>query len=145
MGTPYETIYSAFLSKVLEDEWGEWTIEEVEMDMNQILLAALPWFKFPRHSLELSEDGKSFKDTLANEEIQIIAMYMKYEWVNRCIHTWENIKPLYEERDFSMANLLDSLVDTAEVARKDALRMESVYYRSRNGKSFDYSLLAGEH
>lgn len=72
-------------------------------------------------------------------------MYMKYEWVNRCIHTWENIKPLYEERDFSMANLLDSLVDTAEAARKDALRMESVYYRSRNGKSFDYSLLAGEH
>lgn len=69
MGTPYETIYSAFLSKVLEDEWGEWTIEEVEMDMNQILLAALPWFKFPRHSLELSEDGKGFVDTLANEEI----------------------------------------------------------------------------
>jgi len=71
-------------------------------------------------------------------------MYMKYEWVNRCIHTWENIKPLYEERDFSMANLLDSLTDTAELARKDALRMESIYYRSVNGKPFGYRHLAGD-
>ena len=57
MGTPYETIYSAFLSKVLEDDWGKWTIEEVEMDIKQIMLAALPWFKFPRNSLELSTES----------------------------------------------------------------------------------------
>jgi len=33
MGTPYDVVYAAFLSKVLEDEWGKWTIEEVEMDL----------------------------------------------------------------------------------------------------------------
>jgi hypothetical protein len=34
---------------------------------------------------------------------------MKVEWLNRCIMTWENVKPLYVERDFSQANLLDKL------------------------------------
>lgn len=142
MGTPYEVVYSAFLSKVLEDEWGKWTTEEVEMDMRQILEAAIPWFKFPRVSLERGENG--FEEELPNEVIQIIAMYMKYEWVSRCIHTWENIKPLYEERDFSQANLLDSLTDTQEHARKDALRMESLYYRSIDGKPYGYRHLAGD-
>lgn len=142
MGTPYETVYAAFLSKVLEDEWGKWTTEEVEMDMRQILEAAIPWFKFPRVSLERGEDG--FEEEIPNEVIQIIAMYMKYEWVSRCIHTWENIKPLYEERDFSQANLLDSLSDTQEQARKDALRMESLYYRSIDGKPYGYRHLAGD-
>lgn len=143
MGTPYDVVYAAFLSKVLEDEWGKWTIEEVEMDMRQILEAALPWFKFPRVSLERDENG--FVEELPNTVIQIIAMYMKYEWVSRCIHTWENIKPLYEERDFSMANLLDSLTDTAQLARKDALRLESLYYRSIDGKPFEYRNLAGDY
>jgi hypothetical protein len=30
-----------------------------------------------------------------------LATYMKCEWLNRTILTWENVKPLYEERDFS--------------------------------------------
>ena len=30
MGTPLEKVYSAFLSKMLEDEWLNWTQEEVE-------------------------------------------------------------------------------------------------------------------
>ena len=111
------------------------------MDLRQILEAALPWFKFPRVSFERNDEG--FVEELPNEVIQIIAMYMKYEWVSRCIHTWENIKPLYEERDFSMANLLDSLTDTQEQARKDALRMESLYYRSIDGQPFKYRNLAG--
>ena len=33
MGTPLEKVYSAFLSKMLEDEWLSWTQEEVEEDL----------------------------------------------------------------------------------------------------------------
>ena len=42
---------------------------------------------------------------------------MKCEWLNRSIMTWENVKPLYEERDFSQANLLDKLKNTLESER----------------------------
>ena len=97
--TPFMTVYEAFLSRILEDEWQQWMMEEAEMDWRQILENAITWFKFPRVSLERNEEG--FVDDLNAEEIQIIADFMKCEWLNRCIMTWENVKPLYEERDFS--------------------------------------------
>jgi hypothetical protein len=28
--TPYDVVYDAFLSKILDDEWGYWTEEEVK-------------------------------------------------------------------------------------------------------------------
>ena len=67
---------------------------------------------------------------------------MKCEWLNRCIMTWENVKPLYVERDFSQANLLDKLQKMLESEIMRAEKMESIYYRSRKGKPFQYSKLA---
>lgn len=139
--TPYFKVYEAFLARILEDEWQDWLIEEAEADWRQILEAALPWFKFPRVSLEHDENG--FVDDLSHQEIQIIANYMKCEWLNRCLLTWENVKPLYQERDFSQANLIDKLDEAIKQERANALAMESVYYRSRDGKPFNYSSMAG--
>ena len=139
--TPFEDIYAAFLSRILEDEWQQWMIEEAEQDWRQILENAITWFKFPRVSLE--RDNAGFKERLTDAEIQVIADYMKCDWLNRCIMTWENVKPLYEERDFSQANLLDKLNQTKESEFKKAQWRESVYYRSVKGKPFDFSQLAG--
>ena len=50
--TSFWKVYEAFLAKILEDEWGEWTVSETEEDMRQILESAIPYFKFPRISLE---------------------------------------------------------------------------------------------
>ena len=108
--TPYSTIYKAFLARILEDEWEHWLIEEAEADWREIMEMAIPWFKFPR--VDLSHNDEGFSGDLGYEEIQIIANFMKCEWLNRCIMTWENIKPLYVERDFSHANLLDKLNKT---------------------------------
>ena len=139
--TSYGKVYDAFLAKILEDEWGTWAVEEIEQDLNQLLESAIPYFKFPRVSLERDENG--FKEKLDSEEIQILATYMKCEWLNRSIMTWENVKPMYEERDFSQANLLDKLNSLHETQEKKARQREANYYRSRNGKPFDFSKLAG--
>lgn len=144
--TPLQDVYDAFLVKMLEDEWENWTEEEAVMDWYALLLSALPRFKFPRVDLtivENEEKKKCFDGKLSNEEIQILATYMKCEWLNRSILTWENVKPLYEERDFSQANLLDKLNATLEAEKNNAKELESLYYRSRKGKPFDYSRLAG--
>ena len=139
--TPFRKVNEAFLSRILEDEWQHWMLEEAEQDWYQIMINALTWFKFPRTSLEITEEG--FINDLSNEEIQIIADFMKCEWLNRCIMTWENVKPLYEERDFSQANLLDKLDDLYKAQEEKALRREAIYYRSIKGKPFDFSKLAG--
>ena len=138
--TPYSEVYKAFLARILEDEWENWLIEEAESDWRSILEAALPWFKFPRVSLEHNDEG--FSGDLGQAEIQVIANFMKCEWLNRCIMTWENVKPLYVERDFSQANLLDKLNATLKTEKANAEKMESMYYRSRGGKPFDFSRLA---
>ena len=138
--TAYKKVYDAFLARILEDEWEDWLIEEVEQDQFMILEAALPWFKFPRVSLEHNEKG--FVEDLGTEEIQVIANFMKCEWLNRCILTWENIKPLYIERDFSQANLLDKLQNTLEGERAKAEQFEANYYRSRKGRPFNFASLA---
>ena len=135
--TSYDKVYDVFLGKILEDEWGEWTEEEVKRDLNSLMEAAIPWFKFPRVSLERGQDG--FVEDLSNEEIQIIATFMKCEWLNRTILTWENVKPLYDEKDFSQANLLDKFKKMLEQERKTARKLESIYYRSINGKPYKYN------
>lgn len=138
--TPYTKVYEAFLARILEDEWDKWLIDEAEADWRQILDMAVPHFKFPRVSLEQTDDG--FSGDLGVEEIQILANFMKVEWLNRCIMTWENVKPLYVERDFSQANLLDKLNAMIANERANAEKMESIYYRSRKGRPFDFSKLA---
>ena len=140
--TQLQVVYDAFLGKMLEDEWLNWDLEDIEADWRVLLNAALPWFKFPRVSLDIvvdeEDNEEKFEADLNNEEIQIIATYMKCEWLNRTILTWENVKPLYEERDFSQANLLDKFNEMLAAEKKNAARLEAVYYRSIKRKPFGY-------
>jgi hypothetical protein len=55
--TPFNKVYTAFLSRVLEDEWQQWMLEEAEQDWYQIMVNAITWFKFPRVSLEYNDEG----------------------------------------------------------------------------------------
>ena len=144
--TDLQVVYDAFLGKMLDDEWGVWEEEDMQEDCKSILHGALPWFKFPRVSLEIityEETGEEkFEEDLNNEEIQILATYMKCEWLNRTILTWENVKPLYDERDFSQANLIDKFNQMLVQEKKNAAKLEAVYYRSIKRKPFDYTQMA---
>ena len=139
MGTPYQKIYEAFLVKLPSDndEWDGWLREETEEDMRHILESAIPYFKFPRISLERDENG--FTNELKSEEIEIIATYMKCEWLNRQILSLENIGPHYDERDYSPANQLAKLNELLKATQNRATKLESFYYRSIQGKPFKYS------
>lgn len=142
--TSVQAVYDAFLTKMLEDEWLNWTDEENQQDWRSLLDSAIPWFKFPRVSLEIDEDGYFVDENMSNVEIQILATYMKCEWLNRTILTWENVKPLYVERDFSQANLIEKLKTLLEREEYKALKLERIYYRSRKGQPFDFRKLAGD-
>lgn len=108
MATPFLKVYDAFLARITADEW---TLEEelaiVERDWQELLKIAIFRFKYPRVSLDIEEItlGESsneepspqlktyqFIGDLTNDEIQLLALYMKHEWVKRCIASWENIR-----------------------------------------------------
>ena len=122
--TPLQNVYDAFFAKMLEDEWANWTEDELAQDLLEILKGAIPWFKFPR--VDLTIEGDSFVGDLNNQEIQILATYMKCEWLNRTILTWENVKPLYEERrhaDETQKQVLSQEIST-RTAQIKSLRRE---------------------
>lgn len=142
--TPVTDIYDAFLQKITEDEWGYWTEEEVKEDLAGILTSARPWFKFPKVDLTIVTDGNGeqmFAGDLGFMETQILSSYMKCEWLNRCLMSWENVKPLYEERDFSQANLIDKFRGMLKEEKNNALKLEQIYYRSIDSKPFDYNAM----
>ena len=92
MATPFLKVYDAFLARITADEW---TLEEelaiVERDWRELLKMAIFRFKYPRTDLTIENDNEFIGD-LSNDEIQLLALYMKHEWVKRCIASWENIR-----------------------------------------------------
>lgn len=148
--TPYGKLFEAFFSKMPEDiesEWDGWTEEEVIRDVVPFLHAAVARFKFPKHSLEYDDSIQAFKEDLSNREIQILATFMRVEWLNRVILDGENVRPQYTERDFSQANLIDKFRNMLSIERTEAKRLESIYYRLSDGEHapFDYSKFAGSN
>lgn len=145
MATPFLKVYDAFLARITADEW---TLEEelaiVERDWQELLQMAIFRFKYPRVSLEIEEinledseentsqlKGYQFINNLTNDEIQLLALYMKHEWVKRCIASWENIRQLYADKDFSQANHLDKLNKLEVAIAREIHKAEGIYDRSR--------------
>lgn len=148
MGIPYQVVYDAFLAKVKEDDWSDASnIEMMLEDWRSILESAIPFFKFPRISLNRNDEG--FIEKLGTDEVQILANLMKEEWLSRTINTWENVKVMYDERDWSPANLLRQFISLLDRSEQKALKLERLYSRSitdEDGmrKPFDFSQLAGK-
>lgn len=143
------TVYGAFLAKVNEDDWAHaYTEEDLKwftQDWRSFLDAAIVYFKFPRCSLDIDEENQLFKDeSFSNEEIQVLATYMKWEWLKRTIDSWENIKTQYDESDFSQAKLLGTFLELRRQAQTEAEEIQAIYYRSVAKKPFSYRNLAGK-
>ncbi len=153
MATPFLSVYNAFLARITADEW---TLEEelaiVERDWQELLSMAIFRFKYPRVSLEVEESvdeddvkTKQFVEDLTNDEIQLLALYMKHEWVKRCIASWENIRQLYADKDFSQANHLDKLNKLEAAIALEVHKAEGIYDRSRSKRPADlFKRLAGK-
>lgn len=143
-------VYSAFLSRVNEDDWAHgYTQEDLEwfiQDWRAFLDIAISYFKFPKCSLLIDENTQTFVDqNMTYQEVQVLATYMKQEWLKRTVDSWENIKTQYEEKDFSQANLLKTFISLKDQVIEEAKLAESIYYRSQNKRPFNYGRLAGRN
>lgn len=141
-------VYNAFLAKVNEDDWShcysEDDLEWFLQDWRAFLNSALPYFRFPRCRLDIDEERQCFIDTkMGQEEIQVIATFMKQEWLKRTVDSWENIKTQYDEVDFSQANLLKNFMALKDQVTNEARSLESIYYRSIHKRPFNFKKLSG--
>ena len=159
MATPFLKVYDAFLARITADEW---TLEEelaiVERDWQELLKMAIARFKYPRVSLEFEEVSAAdiedsapqlkiyqFKNDLTNAEIQVLATYMKHEWIKRCVASWDHIGQLYTSKDFSAANHLDKLNDLQLQVAIECEAAKDDYDKSRGGTPAEiFRKLAGK-
>ena len=128
MATSFQDVYDVFLSKVETDDWMAteyWDI--VKKDWKMLLDAAIMRFRYPHISLDYDVKAESFNETLTNDEIQILASFMKYEWLSRCVNTWDNIRHLYSTKDFSQANQLDKLIKDQAQCMDDCLFLLEIF------------------
>ena len=159
MATPFLKVYDAFLARITADEW---TLEEelaiVERDWQELLKMAIARFKYPRVNLEIEEVAPAdeneaspqlkiyqFKNELTNAEIQVLATYMKHEWIKRCIADINHISMLYTSKDFSAANHIDKLNDLEKSIAAECVDMKDAYDKSVGNIPSDiFSQLAGK-
>lgn len=147
--TPCSKIYDAFLARITPDDWIlEEDPELVLRDWEQLLEMAIFRFKYPRVGLEIITDDEGvsvFSNDLTRDEVQLLALYMKHEWLKRTLSDWQKIHTLYPDKDFSYANFLDKLIKLEATVSDEVHRAEGIYDRSRDKKPADlFKKLAGK-
>ena len=131
--TSFDEIYDRFLGKITDDMYMEWTKEDTEKDMKNILMDAIPGFEFPRFPLyDFGENNYNIQ--LTSEEINILALLMYNTWLQRQIASIENTRMKYSGADFKMtsqANHLDKLMKLKQEAERQDRHMQRLYKRRK--------------
>ena len=131
--TTFKEIYDRFFGKITDDMYVEWTKEDTEKDVKNILIDAIPGFEFPRFPLyDYNED--SYNCHLTSEEINILAILMYNTWLQRQVASIENTRQKFSGSDFKMtsqANHLDKLIKLKQESERQDRHMQRLYKRRK--------------
>ena len=153
MGTKFSAVYDCFLGKITDDMYMELTPEDTLRDLQSLLIDAIPGFEFPRKNLNdyiiavaaqtdtnndtttyILNDNSTFNTTLTQEEINILAILMMCNWLQRQVTSIENIRMKYSGSDFkftSQANHLAKLLTLLGECQRQSLHMQRLYKRRK--------------
>ena len=155
--TSFLTIYDSFLTRVTSDMYMELTEIDTFNMLQDLLIAAIPRFEFPRFDifdyeigyLDSSEkycgiesDNKEvpatmwvdgiFNSNLTPEEINILSLNMVVEWLGQQLTITENTKMKYSGPDFkftSQANHMAKLKVLIDAYNKESFHLQRLYKR----------------
>lgn len=151
--TNFSAIYDNFFTRVTDDMYFEMNKLDTERDLQDMLIAAIPKFEFPRFNIfdySLGEevetededtgetiiewDGGFFNAVLTIEEINILSLCMMEEWFRRQIATVENTREKYSGADFkftSQANHIAKLKSMKDSIHTDNIHLQRIYKRRK--------------
>ena len=141
--TTFQEVYDAFTSGITDDMFMEMTKEDTDEILEELLMAALPHFEFPRQDIfNLDRYNKRFKCLLSAEEIRIIRSYMVVEWINYQLASIENVRQKYSGSDFSFtsqASHMDKLIKRRETYKDEGFKLQRLYKRRRRAEDGSYT------
>lgn len=134
--TSFQEMYDFFLAGITDDMFLELTKEDTEAMLEEILLAALPHFEFPRWSDPFDVDlkEKTFNTVLTLEEKMIIRQYMISEWIGFQLATVDLIRQKYSGSDFkftSQASHIKQLSEMKKQYEQKGFHLQRVYCRRK--------------
>ncbi len=159
--TPFDDVYSAFLSKITDDMYMELTPQDTYQILRQLLLSALPKFEFPRQSLDyqvrtieqedesgslITKEEYVFINKLTNEEVNIISTYMIVEWIGQQLASVENVRMKYSGSDFkftSQANHMQKLLQLKKDYEREGFHLQRLYKRRKKDDNGIYQSTFG--
>lgn len=134
MATSFDTMEDFFLAGITDDMYMELTEADTEAILDEILLAALPSFEFPKqpqlHDVDI--ENRSFTVDLTNEEMMIIRQYMIAEWIGYQLATIDNIRQKYSGSDFkftSQASHIKQLISMKQDYEQHGFHLQRLYCR----------------
>ena len=139
MATSFDEMEDFFLAGITDDMYLELTEEDTKQILDEILLAALPSFEFPKNKnlLDVDLDSREFDDDLTTEEMMIIRQYMIAEWIGYQLATIDNVRQKYSGSDFkltSQASHIKKLVAMKKEYESRGFHLQRLYCRREIGK-----------
>lgn len=139
MATSFDEMEDFFLAGITDDMYLELTEEDTKQILDEILLAALPSFEFPKNKnlLDVDLDSREFDDDLTTEEMMIIRQYMIAEWIGYQLAAIDNVRQKYSGSDFkltSQASHIKQLVAMKKEYESRGFHLQRLYCRREIGK-----------
>lgn len=143
MATTFDELESQFFGVITDDMFLELTKSDTEQIVDEILIEALPWFKFPKNKniLDIDQKNRCFKCDLNELEKAIIVKYMQMIWLQQQIYTIDNIRQKYSGSDFrftSQASHLKQLLALKAETEREGYHLQSDYSRKKLGEDGVY-------
>lgn len=147
--TTFDEMYEFFLAGITDDMFMELTQEDTEAMLEEILIAAMPHFEFPRWKdpFDLDLKNKCFTEKLTTEEMMIIRQYMISEWIGFQLATIDLIRQKYSGSDFkftSQASHMKQLITLKENYERKGFHLQRVYCRRRKDETGQYTSTFGD-
>lgn len=137
--TSFKEMYDFFLSGITDDMFMELTKEDTEAMLEEILIASLPHFEFPRwgEPFDIDLENKEFNTKLSLEEKMIIRQYMISEWIGFQLATVDLIRQKYSGSDFkftSQASHIKQLISLKKEYESKGFHLQRLYCRRKKDK-----------
>ena len=136
MGTPYEDVYSRFLSNITDYSLADMFTGDLETLMFGYMISSITDFESCKKDLQLRDDDvQEFGEDLDDKEIEILALLMVSRWIRPKLYTADLMKqslPSRDYRSYSQANHIKELREMYKEARQDANRQITNYSYTRN-------------
>lgn len=134
MATSFDEMENFFLAGITDDMYLELTDQDTAAILDEILIAALPSFEFPKNKdiLKYDLEKREFCADLTQEEMMIIRQYMIAEWIGYQLASIDNIRQKYSGSDFkftSQASHIKQLVTLKEEYEKRGFHLQRLYCR----------------